>query len=53
MVVNHFDFVGIAIAPLEANSPLIVHTNAPLTSSFTVQLLKSIRWRNSEVGNAG
>ena len=45
MVVNNFDAFGSAVAPDEANSPLIIDANAVLASAISFETLKTIaRW---------
>src|SRR5580698_9915822 len=45
VVVNDFDFVGIAISPLKADSPLIVDANAPLSFAISVELFQTVSRR--------
>jgi hypothetical protein len=51
VVVDDFDFVGIAISPLEADSELIIHTQAPLTFTVALQPLKPVSGRFIEFLN--
>lgn len=45
MVICDFDLERVAFAPLEANSPLIVHSNAVRTRPIAGELLQPIsRW---------
>jgi hypothetical protein len=52
MVVNNFDFVGIAISPFKADSPLIVYADAPLTCSISPKPLQAIARRFIQQFNA-
>jgi len=45
VVVNDFDFIGIAIPPLKADSPLIVNANTPLTFTISVKLFQMVSQR--------
>jgi hypothetical protein len=49
VVVDDLDLKSIALAPLEANSPLIVDANAVLTGTVTVQTFQPVAWGNSEI----
>lgn len=49
MIVCNFYFIRIAFMPAKADPPLIVNTNAMLTSSFSRELFQTIRWGNAEV----
>jgi hypothetical protein len=46
VVINDLNFRGVTILPNETNSPLIVDSNAVLSSSVALQLLEPIRWWN-------
>ena len=50
MVVNNLyvDRTGRILRPFEADAPLIVDSNAVLSASVTLQLLKSVRWWNPQ-----
>jgi hypothetical protein len=48
VVVDDLDVERIRAAPDEADSPLIVDSNAVLSSSSALQFLKSVRWRNTQ-----
>jgi hypothetical protein len=45
VVINDLDFHGVTILPNETDSPLIVDSNAVLSSSVALQLLQPVRWR--------
>jgi len=45
MIVRYLDVVGVAVAPAEADSPLIVDPDAVLTGAIATQLLQPIAWR--------
>jgi hypothetical protein len=44
MVVNEFDIFSCSINPAEANPPLIIDSNGPLTGPTTRQFLQSVSW---------
>jgi len=46
VVVNDLNLRSIAVPPNETDSPLIVDSNAVLSRSVALQLLKPVRWRN-------
>ena len=50
MVIRDFHFVCVPIAPLEADSPLIVYADAVHTRSITRQLLQPVARKDPEVG---
>lgn len=49
MVVDDQDIVGVSIFPAEADTPLLVDSNAILPGSFACQLLQTIARWDSEV----
>ena len=49
MVIDYFHIAGVAVIPNEANSPLVIYTNAPLAFAFAFQGLKAIRRGNAEI----
>ena len=49
MIVSDFDVMGIRPDPSEADSPLVIDTDAVLALPVTAQCLQSVRWRNPEV----
>jgi len=49
VVVDNFDIVRIWISPSEANSVLIVDSDAMLTASIALECLKPISRRNRQV----
>jgi hypothetical protein len=49
MVVRHFDLVGVATIPPEADSPLIVDPDAVLTLSTACQFLQTIPGRARQI----
>jgi hypothetical protein len=49
MVVHYFNPKRMPIMPFEANSPLVVNSNAPLPTSIARQLFESIGGRDLEV----
>jgi predicted nucleic acid-binding protein len=46
VVINDLNLNGVTILPNEADSPLIVDSNAVFSSTVALQLLEPIRWRN-------
>jgi hypothetical protein len=48
VVVNDLNLQRITVFPNEADSPLIVDSNAVLSGSVTLQLLKPVRWWNPQ-----
>jgi hypothetical protein len=53
VVVNDFDFVGIAIPPFKADSVLAVDSQTPLALSVTLQPLQPISGRGVQLLNRG
>ena len=49
MVINNFDTVRAAICPTEANTPLIVDSNAVLTRTIALECLKMIAGWNPQI----
>jgi hypothetical protein len=47
-VVNDLNLQSITVFPDKADSPLIVDSNAVLSGSVTLQLLKPVRWWNPQ-----
>ncbi len=52
MVIDNFDIPGVAVLPFEADSPLIIDSDAVLAFPVILQLLEAIAWRDSEVVEA-
>ncbi len=52
MVVYDFDVCRTRTirGPFEINTPLVVHTNAPLTATLALELFEPISW-SSEIGD--
>lgn len=48
MVIGNLHIVGIAFCPAEADPPLIVDTNAPLTIPITGKLLQPVARRDAQ-----
>jgi hypothetical protein len=48
MVVNYFYLSCVPFLPKEADTPLIVYSNAMLPLPDPMQLLQSISWRHSQ-----
>jgi hypothetical protein len=45
VVIDNLDFMGVAIAPLEADAPLVVDTDAVLAGPVAAQAFESVsRW---------
>jgi hypothetical protein len=49
MIVDNFNFVGVAAFPAEANTPFLVDSDAVLILSIAVKLLESITRRNAQI----
>ncbi len=50
MVINNFDILNVALGPAEANAPLIIDANTPLSGPLATQLFKSVaRWYAKKV----
>src|SRR5690348_14521434 len=49
MVVDDFNFMGIAVLPEEADAPLVIDPDAVLTFAVTFQGFQAIRGRNTKV----
>jgi len=49
VVIDDFDIPGVAVIPFEADSPLIIDSDAVLAFPVILQLLEAIAWRDSEV----
>lgn len=52
MIVDDLDVEGIGPDPAKADPPLIVDTDAVLPETIGGDLLQTVGWRNSEVGEA-
>jgi hypothetical protein len=52
VIVHDLDVFGIASRPAKADAELIVHPQAPLACSITLQLLETVRWRRTQVLDA-
>jgi hypothetical protein len=53
MIVDDLDVVRVCSEPAEADSPLIVDSDAVLASSVTGEFFKAIRRRDAEINEAG
>ena len=49
MVVNYFNFVGIALLPFKTDPPLIVYADAVLTGPIPIELLKAIARGDTQI----
>src|SRR3954454_271174 len=49
VVIDDPDFVRLAIAPPENDSPLVIDPNGMKSSKIAPQLFEPVRWRNCEV----
>jgi len=49
MIVGNLDVPNVAIAPHEADAPLVIDTDAVLAPTIAVQSLQSIAWRDTKV----
>ncbi len=53
MVIHNLDFIGVAIPPRKANTPLVIDAHAVLALAITFQALQSVsrqRRERSEIG---
>lgn len=53
MVVGDLDIVGIAIFPAEADSPMVIDPDAPLTGAIAGKLLQPIAGRDAKKVEGG
>jgi len=49
VIIDNLDIKGVASFEPEADAPLIVDTNAPLSFPFALERLKPVAWRHSQV----
>jgi hypothetical protein len=49
VVIDNFHLISIAIVPTKAYAPLIIHPNAVLPCSTTLQEFQMIPWRRGQV----
>ncbi len=49
MVIDNLHFVGFAVAPHEADPPLLIDPNAVLPCSVASKLLKLVPWEHREM----
>ncbi len=49
MIADELDLVGVAVRPLQHDSPLIVHANAVKSLPVSPQRFEPISWRRSEI----
>jgi hypothetical protein len=49
VIIDNLDIMSVSVAPLKADAPLIVNTDAPLAFTVAVQLFEPVRWRNSQI----
>jgi len=49
MIVGDLDTFCASSRPAEADPKLVVHSNAVLPGSISLELFKAITWRNTEV----
>jgi hypothetical protein len=52
VIIDDLDVIGVSLPPLETDSPLIIDSDAMLSSSSSTQPLKAVSGRNSEVPEA-
>jgi len=48
VVINNFNVIGVPVFPVEADSPLVVNSDTPLTFSVASELLKPVGRRDAE-----
>ena len=53
MVVRNFNIRRISVAPAEADAPLVIDANAPLSGPIFLQEFQPIAWRNPQTLDAG
>src|SRR5688500_6379247 len=53
VIVGDLDVVGIALAPDEADTPLIVDPNAVLPAAIALQSLHAVARRHAQIGETG
>jgi hypothetical protein len=49
MIVNDLHGIGVSISPREADPPLVVDPNTPLTRSVSRKFLETVGWRQPQV----
>jgi hypothetical protein len=49
MAICYFNVERVTAAPFETDSPLVINSDAMLSSSIAAQLFKSIRRRDSQI----
>jgi len=49
MIINDFDLVCVALFPKEADSPLIVYSNAVLPGSAALESFQMVSWRHPQI----
>ena len=48
MIISDFDLIGIALLPREADAPLLIDTDAPLTFTVSAKFLKMVTRRDAQ-----
>ena len=48
MVIDDFDFMGVSFMPAEADAPLVVDADAPLSGAVAGELFKTIAGRDPQ-----
>lgn len=49
MIIDNFHFVGLSLAPAEADPPLVVDLDTVLAIALAAKLLEAISWREPQV----
>jgi len=49
VIIRYLNIVRIAVTPSEAYAPLVINPNTVLTGSISLELLKSVPWRDAQV----
>jgi len=49
MIIHELDVIGVAVAPVEADPPLIVDADRPLPHSITSELVEPVSGRNTQI----
>jgi len=47
MIIRDFNFARIAVAPDEANAPLVIDSDAVLAFAIATQCFQAVPWRRS------
>jgi hypothetical protein len=53
MIINNFNIVGVAVLKAEANPPLFVDADAPLSGAITHKLFQPVAGRDAQIFHLG